>query len=1169
MLRAVYFVSLLQAALCLLGLSANAVGQQQFTDELVLGGFTSPVGVLFQDADTMYVWERRGLVHIVHQGVRLPTPLIDIRDEVGNWRDYGLLGFALDPNFAKNGRFYLAYVVDRHHLQFFGTPNYDPQANDYFSPTVVRVTRYEADPATNRRTVLPGSRFVLLGEGPGLGPPLIYNSHGACSILFGRDGTLLVAAGDGASFSGVDAGSHPDTTWEQGLIDGVISPATNVGAFRAQQIDDFGGKILRLDPATGNGLPSNPFYDPANPRSARSRVYALGLRNPCRMTLRPGTGSTDPSLGQPGVLYVGDVGFVTWEELNVVDAPGMNFGWPLFEGMEPHTGYQAALTANQFAPNPLFGGSCNIPFFRFQDLLKQAQLNHSPNFPNPCNTAQRIAASTPTFMHALPAIDWRHGQDRARVPVFLSSAPSFPDIGTPSSGVAGTPFRGNCSIAGTWHSGLTFPSAFGPCYYSADYGAGWIRRFEFDAGNRLTAVHQFAAVNSPMMLAEHPGDHSLVYVSYSAGEVRKIVFGIEPPPTAVAKANVLYGPSMLDVQLDGRSSFDPQGQPLTYLWTLPNGRRSTYPQLGFKFLGTGSPTVQNVTLTVSDPTGAHHSTVLPIGLDNTPPVVAITSVADGALYSLTSSTQLTLQASVTDREHALNQLTWSWQVTLAHNNHVHPEPASSLVSPTVTLSPTPRDGEFYGYRIDLKVTDPGGLSGSSTVWLYPNTTGGSTSIQLVSPAPAQRFLPGDPVTLSAVTTGAVQRVEFYSNGALVAIANSAPFTTTWVPTTEGRQSLVALAVAADGTSSSSNAAPFEVEPTRWTVARLAASADDANECLSVPSAPQLGARDVIFGDDGAPWQAGLRFADLPVPPGARVRSARIDFTASSSDAAPTVLSIACEAAKASEPIAARIQNLSARSCTAPLPWNPPAWTADASSADQQTPDLAALIAPMVASSKWTRSLLFRFQGTGLRRAYAHDGNATVAPLLTLGWLPPPPTPTTIQLVAGTDDAVENLATGNVTLNTTSLPLGTNAAAAQMVGLRFVLPLARGTRIHSARLRFAAASANANQAVLRLRVQSVDNAATFVASRYNIALRTWAPNFVLWSPPDWNVVGESGDGQRSADVTSLVQLTLDRAGWQAGNAIAFAITGTGERNARAFEAGAGSRPILELQFESGK
>ncbi|MEZ4738217.1 MAG: PQQ-dependent sugar dehydrogenase [Flavobacteriales bacterium] len=83
--------------------------------------FNQPTGVLWDANGRQYVWEKGGRVWIINNGVRLPAPLIDISAEVGNWRDHGLLGFALDPNFLSNGRVYLMYGVDRHHLMNFGT----------------------------------------------------------------------------------------------------------------------------------------------------------------------------------------------------------------------------------------------------------------------------------------------------------------------------------------------------------------------------------------------------------------------------------------------------------------------------------------------------------------------------------------------------------------------------------------------------------------------------------------------------------------------------------------------------------------------------------------------------------------------------------------------------------------------------------------------------------------------------------------------------------------------------------------------------------------------------------------------------------------------------------------------------------------------------------------
>src|SRR5205823_6488115 len=49
-------------------------------------------------------------------------------------------------------------------------------------------------------------------------------------------------------------------------------------------------------------------------------------------TVKPASGSTDPAAGHPGTLYVGDVGWRNWEEVDAVRNPGVNLGWPCREG---------------------------------------------------------------------------------------------------------------------------------------------------------------------------------------------------------------------------------------------------------------------------------------------------------------------------------------------------------------------------------------------------------------------------------------------------------------------------------------------------------------------------------------------------------------------------------------------------------------------------------------------------------------------------------------------------------------------------------------------------------------------------------------------------------------------------------------------------------------------
>src|SRR6185503_12801318 len=201
--------------------------------------------------------------------------------------------------------------------------------------------------------------------------------------------------------------------------DGIIRDKENIGALRSQLVDCLNGNVVRIDPATGDGLPSNPYYDAANPRSARSRVWVLGLRNPFRMILKPESGSHDPAAGNPGSLYIGDVGWNEWECLKVVTGPRQNFGWPLYEGLDVSGNYNGAVL-NRDAPNPLYpGGGCS-QYFAFRDLLKEDSLDPAaqPPFVNPCNAAQRIPGSIPQFLHARPVLDWNHGTAETRTPIY-------------------------------------------------------------------------------------------------------------------------------------------------------------------------------------------------------------------------------------------------------------------------------------------------------------------------------------------------------------------------------------------------------------------------------------------------------------------------------------------------------------------------------------------------------------------------------------------------------------------------------------------------------------------------------------------------------------------------------------------------------------------------------
>ena len=541
-----------------------------FTDEVVGDAWNQAVGVTFASDGRAYVWQRGGRVYVVVNGVKLVQPLLDIGPEVADWGDHGLIGFALDPDFSTNGYVYLLYVVDYHYLTKFGTPEYDPAANDYSHDTIGRVTRYTATAASGYSVVDPASRLVLLGESITTGIPISGSSHGVGSLVFGEDGTLLVSTGD------ANPGDGSGTL----LSDGIIKPKENVASFRSQLFDGLSGKVLRLDPATGDGVPSNPWFDQLAPRSPHSRVWTLGLRNPARMTLRPGTGASAPSAGQPGTLCVGDVGAETSEELSLVPSAGLDLGWPLYEGLLPSAYWTPQVYFNKDAINPLWqaghSGPCTQKFFSFQQLLVQDSLN-PPFWPNPCDPSQGIVSTAPTFVHHRPAIEWLHSGP-ARVPTYDGSgAATVTVLGTPESPVAGPSFIGNCSIGGAWSTRTGFPPAFQEGYFHGDYGVCWIRFARFDAANQLLSIERFAdPVGRVVSIAWDETTGSLWYINYKdngIGELHRIrwVAGSNLAPIAKAKPALSYGPAPKTVAFDGSSSIDPEGGVLHWSWDFGDG----------------------------------------------------------------------------------------------------------------------------------------------------------------------------------------------------------------------------------------------------------------------------------------------------------------------------------------------------------------------------------------------------------------------------------------------------------------------------------------------------------------------------------------------------------------------------------------------------------------------
>ncbi len=632
------------------------------------------VGLTWAADGTMFVIEKHGFVRVLNPAEQLQgSPFIDLSGEVNNNGDRGMLGIALMPGFVPDGGatswVYLLYTVSP-------VPGQDMTFNQNNQYSFSRLTRYKAITQSGSIVADLSTRHVLLGNqlADGSVPDCIaslHDSHSNGAIRFGSDGTLLLATGDGAHYdfqdnggadvAGFDTWTHPQTG-----LKGPTPIVQDEGSFRSQDPRSLSGKILRLDPATGLGLASNPFYD-GNPASHRSRVFALGLRNPFRMNRVEGTGSTDPNAAQPGVLLIGDVGWNTWEELNACTTAATNFGWPCFEGVPVHSGYNNYTSAD---PNKV---TCHTPV--------------NGTFKSP------IAA-------------WHHGTSGAYYPPNTH----LDDNDNPLTG-----FKGSCSIGGAVYTGPNYPAKYNGRLFVADFVGQWIKNVEFDANWNVTKIHDFASNTGLLVSIErHPISGDLYAVSATTNKIIHIRYTQNYTPVAVANASPLVGSAPLLVTFSAVGSSDADGDPLAYDWDFGDGSaHGTGVSVQHTYVVGG---LYNAVLTVSDTFGAFDAAPVQIGVGNVPPIATILTPSMGQTYL--PPTTLSLSGSGSDVENGA--LTFTWNVDLYHDTHVHSN-VFSASGPNVQfpISTSPEDPELHYYKIRLTVTDPGGLMGTAHVFVYP------------------------------------------------------------------------------------------------------------------------------------------------------------------------------------------------------------------------------------------------------------------------------------------------------------------------------------------------------------------------------------------------------------------------------------------------------------------
>jgi glucose/arabinose dehydrogenase len=235
--------------------------------EVVASGLSHVWDIGFLPEGRALVTQREGRIALLSgtaPGATVTPVAADLSD-VYVRGEGGLMGLVVHPDFAETRRF----TTCQTHMEGG-------------QPTDVRLITWKlsADGTAASRVVDP-----LVGGLP-INPS---GRHSGCRPTIADDGALLVGTGDTAR--------------------GSVS----------QNLTSLGGKVLRVDLATGGPAPGNPFADADNP--AQRLVWTYGHRNVQGVAVQPGTGE----------VYTAEHGPDTDDEINRLQ-PGGNYGWDPSQG---------------------------------------------------------------------------------------------------------------------------------------------------------------------------------------------------------------------------------------------------------------------------------------------------------------------------------------------------------------------------------------------------------------------------------------------------------------------------------------------------------------------------------------------------------------------------------------------------------------------------------------------------------------------------------------------------------------------------------------------------------------------------------------------------------------------------------------------------------------------
>lgn len=636
-------------------------------------GLEEPTAFRFAPDGKVFVAEKSGKI-LVYDSLadHEPTLFADLRTEVYNGNDRGLLGLALDPQFsAAHPYVYVLYAYDAppgHEAPYWGEPEEDgdpcpePPGSETDGCVIQgRLSRLTANLVTDKS----------IAE-----KPMItdwcqqFSSHSVGDLQFDAEGNLWASGGEGASFTKVDWGQYgfPDKNPcgdpPAGFGVEETSPFSEGGALRAQNIKTLSGALIRIDPETGKGVVANPLAGNLGATENERRIVAKGFRNPFRFAIDPVTKE----------IYVDNVGSSVYEEIDRF-APSSgsiyNSGWPCYEGPEPRELYE----------------------FRGLEVCKHL-------YENPSLTSQ------PLFYYSHES----------------GVTPEDPCPYEPGSAIGGLAFYEGSEYPG-FHGALFFADAVRGCIY--------VMRAGEDGRPDPSKVEPFLTEGGfyPGVDIEVGPEGDLYYASlytdeggeYGPGAIHRIHYDPDAP-RAKLKADQVFGPLTLTVHFDAGQSSGPSGQPLEYEWDL-NGDGKFDPPTNASTATESYKTAVNRTASVRVVDQGHSSVAqLTVYPGDTPPQPKIEKPADGSRWSVGEAIDFAGSATEGAGE-PLASARLYWRSRLFHcpggpeSCHAHPLQVFPARESGTLIAP---DHDLPSHiELTLTATDARGLSATRKVELFP------------------------------------------------------------------------------------------------------------------------------------------------------------------------------------------------------------------------------------------------------------------------------------------------------------------------------------------------------------------------------------------------------------------------------------------------------------------